>query len=168
MVFVYGGGWTIGSASLPLYAGDGLAPKGAVVVSFNYRVGHFGFFAFPELTRIDADHGLRGNYGQSGYHGLQANYRRKLAGWFMGNIGYTWGKSLAYGPADSTQSFAEASMQDPTNLRNSYGPKQGDLRHRFVGVYSIEIPTGGFARSGVSKAAFGAPVSARSPARTAS
>jgi para-nitrobenzyl esterase len=50
MVFVYGGGWTIGSGSLPLYAGDGLARKGAVVVTFNYRVGALGFLAHPELT----------------------------------------------------------------------------------------------------------------------
>ena len=50
MVFVYGGGWTIGSASLPLYGGENLAKKGAVVVSFNYRVGALGFFAHPELT----------------------------------------------------------------------------------------------------------------------
>lgn len=61
MVFVYGGGWTIGSASLPLYGGEALARKGAIVVSFNYRVGARGFFAHPELT--SEGNGASGNYG---------------------------------------------------------------------------------------------------------
>jgi para-nitrobenzyl esterase len=61
MVFIYGGGWTIGSASLPLYDGAPLARKGAVVVSFNYRVGALGFLAHPELTA--EGHGTSGNYG---------------------------------------------------------------------------------------------------------
>lgn len=61
MVFVYGGGWTIGSASLPLYDGEALARKGAVVVSFNYRVGALGFLAHPELTAEGS--GASGNYG---------------------------------------------------------------------------------------------------------
>lgn len=61
MVFVYGGGWTIGSGSLPLYDGEALARKGAVVVSFNYRVGALGFLAHPELTA--EGNGTSGNYG---------------------------------------------------------------------------------------------------------
>ena len=61
MVFIFGGGWTIGSASLPLYGGENLARKGAVVVSFNYRVGALGFLAHPELTAEGA--GASGNYG---------------------------------------------------------------------------------------------------------
>ena len=62
MVFVFGGGWTIGSGSLPLYAGEGLARKGAVVVTFNYRVGALGFLSHPELT-AESKHGASGNYG---------------------------------------------------------------------------------------------------------
>ncbi|WP_315831623.1 carboxylesterase/lipase family protein [Bradyrhizobium prioriisuperbiae] len=62
MVFIYGGGWTIGSASLPLYSGDGLARKGVVVVSFNYRVGTLGFLSHPELAKESPD-GTSGNYG---------------------------------------------------------------------------------------------------------
>lgn len=61
MVFVYGGGWTIGSASLPLYGGEALAHKGAVVVSFNYRLGALGFLAHPELSA--EGNGASGNYG---------------------------------------------------------------------------------------------------------
>lgn len=46
-------------------------------------------------------------------------------------------------------------MQDPENLAGSYGRKQGDIRHRFVGVYSVTIPTGSFAASGWRRQAFG-------------
>jgi para-nitrobenzyl esterase len=34
-----------------------------VLVSFNYRVGRFGYFAHPALTAAAADGGLLGNYG---------------------------------------------------------------------------------------------------------
>ena len=50
-VYIYGGGFNSGSGAVPLYDGEGLATKGLVVVTFNYRVGVFGFLALPELTR---------------------------------------------------------------------------------------------------------------------
>ena len=68
---------------------------------------------------------------------------------------YTRGKALAYGAADSTITFSESAMQDVYNLAGSYDPKQGDIRHRLVSVYSVNIPAGRFASSGVSKAMFG-------------
>jgi para-nitrobenzyl esterase len=61
-VWVYGGGFTEGSAAVPLYDGEGLAKKGLVVVTFNYRVGVLGFLAHPELTRESASK-ASGNYG---------------------------------------------------------------------------------------------------------
>src|SRR5258708_18218519 len=61
MVYSYGGGWPIGSAWLPHYGGEALAAKGAVVVSFNYRVGALGFLAHPELTA--EGNGASGNFG---------------------------------------------------------------------------------------------------------
>ena len=50
IVWNYGGGFTGGSGSEPRYDGEELARKGAVVVTYNYRLGAFGFFAHPELT----------------------------------------------------------------------------------------------------------------------
>jgi para-nitrobenzyl esterase len=61
-VYVYGGGFNSGSGAVPLYDGEGLAKKGLVVVTFNYRVGLFGFLALPELTR-ESPHKASGNYG---------------------------------------------------------------------------------------------------------
>ena len=43
MVWIYGGGYAIGTSSLPEYDGARLARDGVVLVSFNYRVGIEGF-----------------------------------------------------------------------------------------------------------------------------
>jgi para-nitrobenzyl esterase len=63
MVWIYGGGFVNGGASPPTYAGANLAREGIVFVSFNYRVGRFGTFAFPQLTAENGDNGRLGNYG---------------------------------------------------------------------------------------------------------
>jgi len=62
MVWIYGGGWVNGGSSPAVYDGSEFARQGIVFVSFNYRVGRFGFFAHPALTRERKD-GLLGNYG---------------------------------------------------------------------------------------------------------
>jgi carboxylesterase type B len=61
-VYIYGGGNVEGSGSIPAYDGEGLASKGLVVVTFNYRVGVLGFFAHPDLSKESAYH-ASGNYG---------------------------------------------------------------------------------------------------------
>jgi para-nitrobenzyl esterase len=62
MVWIYGGGYINGSASMPLYWGDQLAQEGVVVVTIAYRLGPLGFLALPELTR-ESPHHSSGNYG---------------------------------------------------------------------------------------------------------
>jgi para-nitrobenzyl esterase len=62
MVWIYGGGFVNGGSSPAVYDGSQFAKHGIVFVSFNYRLGRFGFFAFPELTKENPDHGLLGNY----------------------------------------------------------------------------------------------------------
>jgi para-nitrobenzyl esterase len=61
MVWIYGGGFTSGSGDVPIYDGAGLAGKGVVMVTFNYRVGVLGFLAHPELSK-ESGHGASGNY----------------------------------------------------------------------------------------------------------
>ena len=63
LVWIYGGGFVNGGSSPPTYSGAQLAKQDVMVVSFNYRIGRFGFFAHPQLTREDGDQGLLGNYG---------------------------------------------------------------------------------------------------------
>jgi para-nitrobenzyl esterase len=62
MVWIYGGGFAAGAASEPRQDGERLAEKGVVVVSFNYRLGVFGFFAYPDLA-IESGRNSAGNYG---------------------------------------------------------------------------------------------------------
>jgi para-nitrobenzyl esterase len=62
MVWIYGGSFVGGGSSPAIYDGTHFAERGVVLVSFNYRVGRFGFFAHPALTKEDPD-GLLGNYG---------------------------------------------------------------------------------------------------------
>jgi para-nitrobenzyl esterase len=61
-LWIYGGAFTSGSGSEPRYDGEALAKKGIVVVTFNYRLGMFGFFAHPELTK-ESGRNASGNYG---------------------------------------------------------------------------------------------------------
>jgi para-nitrobenzyl esterase len=62
MVWIYGGGFTGGSGGQAWYDGENLASKGPVIVTFNYRLGAFGFFAHPDLAR-ESGHNGSGNYG---------------------------------------------------------------------------------------------------------
>jgi para-nitrobenzyl esterase len=50
MVWIHGGGFVMGSSASPVLDGALLAKRGVILVSFNYRLGRFGFFAHPALV----------------------------------------------------------------------------------------------------------------------
>jgi para-nitrobenzyl esterase len=62
LVYFYGGGFIAGSGDEPRYDGASLAKKGIVVVTANYRLNVFGFFADSELS-AEAPYKASGNYG---------------------------------------------------------------------------------------------------------
>jgi para-nitrobenzyl esterase len=62
LVWIYGGGFSFGSTSEPVYSGEKLAKRGVILVSIAYRVGQLGFLSLPELNEENADH-VSGNYG---------------------------------------------------------------------------------------------------------
>lgn len=62
MVWIHGGGFINGSGGAALYDGTQLARQGVVVVTLNYRLGRFGFFAHPALT-AETPEGPLANYG---------------------------------------------------------------------------------------------------------
>jgi len=62
VVWIYGGGFNIGSAAMANYSGEPLARAGVVRVNIAYRVGALGFLAHPELSR-ESGYGGSGNYG---------------------------------------------------------------------------------------------------------
>jgi para-nitrobenzyl esterase len=62
MVWIHGGGYTMGSGSTLAYDGAALARQGVVLVTINYRLGPFGWFAHPQLSK-ESPHNSSGNYG---------------------------------------------------------------------------------------------------------
>ncbi len=62
LVYFYGGGFVAGDGSEARYDGESMAQKGIVAITVNYRLGAFGFFAHPELTK-ESPHKSSGNYG---------------------------------------------------------------------------------------------------------
>lgn len=63
MVWIHGGAHRYGAASQPFYDGAALARQGVVLVSLNYRLGLFGYFAHPALTAEAGAERAFGNYG---------------------------------------------------------------------------------------------------------
>lgn len=61
-VWFYGGGFVTGAGDEPRYDGESFAKRGIIVVNANYRLGTFGFFSHPELTK-ESPHHASGNYG---------------------------------------------------------------------------------------------------------
>ena len=61
MVWIHGGAFVFGSGSFPGSAGGPFARQGVILVSFNYRLGRLGFFAFPALSREHPEE-FKGNY----------------------------------------------------------------------------------------------------------
>lgn len=62
MVWIHGGGFQAGAGAEPRHDGEAFARRGIVLVTFNYRLGVFGFLAHPELTR-ESGRNASGNYG---------------------------------------------------------------------------------------------------------
>jgi len=76
LVWIHGGAFVEGSASVPIYNGTALARQGVIVVGVNYRLGALGFLAHPELSAEGG--GSSGNYAL--YDMLAALH------WVEGNI----------------------------------------------------------------------------------
>ncbi|NIA56957.1 carboxylesterase family protein [Massilia sp. TW-1] len=62
LVWIHGGGFVSGGATVPVYDGSHLATKGMVVVSINYRLGVYGFLSHPDLRKENPAN-ASGNYG---------------------------------------------------------------------------------------------------------
>ncbi len=81
--WIYGGGFVNGGTSPAPYSGAQFARDGLIFVSANYRVGRFGFFAFPALVKSG---GLFGNYALMDQIAALKWVRKNIAA-FGGNPG---------------------------------------------------------------------------------
>lgn len=61
MVWIHGGAFVFGSGSHPDFSGAQFARQGVILVTFNYRLGRLGFFAFPALSREHPEE-FKGSY----------------------------------------------------------------------------------------------------------
>jgi len=62
MLWIHGGSFLLGGSSEPRYDGTALARHGVIVVTINYRLGVFGFFATTEMAAESPQHAA-GNFG---------------------------------------------------------------------------------------------------------
>ena len=126
MVWIYGGAFTGGSASSPIYAGDALAKKGVIYVAINYRLGTFGFLAHPELTATSG-HNASGNWG----------FLDQVAGlkWVQKNIAAFGGD-----PGNVTIVAQSAGSMSATDLQAS--PLAKGLFQRIIGMSGTTLKGG--------------------------
>src|SRR5882724_10469137 len=61
MVWIHGGAFVFGSGSSPDFSGVQLTKQGVILITFNYRLGRLGFFAFPALSKEHPEE-PKGNY----------------------------------------------------------------------------------------------------------
>jgi para-nitrobenzyl esterase len=78
LVYFFGGGFMAGDGSEGRYDGESMAKKGIVAITVNYRLGVFGFFAHPELTK-ESPHHASGNYALLDQHAALEWVRQNVA-----------------------------------------------------------------------------------------
>lgn len=83
MVWIHGGGLTLGWGNQKGYDGAAFAERGVVLVSINYRLGPFGYLAHPALSK-ESERGVSGNYGFLDQLAALKWVQRNIAG-FGGN-----------------------------------------------------------------------------------
>jgi para-nitrobenzyl esterase len=125
MVFIHGGGYTLGSSST--YDGRLLSQKGpVVVVTINYRLGALAFFAHPELDKERTS----APSGSDGIRDQQLALR-----WVHDNI------SAFHGDEDNVTVFGESAGSGSASLL-LVSPASRDLAHRFILESGVSIGTG--------------------------
>ncbi len=132
MVWIFGGAFVQGAGSTPFYDGTHFAEQGVVLVTFNYRVGRFGFFAHPAL---DAGPAPFANYGLMDQIAALKWVRANIAA-FGGNprnvtmfgesagaisVNYLMGSAAAHGLFDKAISESGFGRSSPRPLKTAEG-----------------------------------------------
>lgn len=115
-LWIFGGAFKFGAASHPSFDGAGLAAKGIVVVTINYRLGAFGFLSHPELSE-ESGRNSSGNYGLMDQITALEWVQKNIAN-FGGNPGHV---------TVGGQSAGAASVLDIVNSRLSRGLVHGAI-----------------------------------------
>lgn len=117
-LWIPGEAFKLGVASHPSFDGAGLAAKGLVVVTINYRLGAFGFLSHPELSE-ESSRNSSGNYGLMDQITALEWVQKNIAN-FGGDPGHV---------TVGGQSVGAASVLDIVNSRLSRGLVHGAIAH---------------------------------------
>jgi para-nitrobenzyl esterase len=126
MFWIHGGGFFAGSGSEPRQTGEALPTHGVILVTFNYRLGVFGFLATPDLAK--EGNGTAGNYGLMD--------QVAALEWVKENIGFFGGD-----PANVTI-FGESAGSISVSALMAAGPAQG-LFAKAIGESGGALEIGG-------------------------
>lgn len=150
LVWIHGGGFVEGAASPAVYNGEHLASQGIVVVSINYRLGVFGFLAYPGLT-AESPHHASGDYGLEDMVAALGWVHRNIAA-FGGDpnrvtiagqssgaaaVIYLTASPLAKGLFRGAIAESGAYLSPPGTVSQSEGEAQGTAFAASVGAHSL-------------------------------
>lgn len=96
-------------------------------------------FSSRRVTTTIAGDNFRTNGFSSNYHALQVTFRKNFDRGFSFNTNYTWSKALDY-ISDAFNSRLGLRPMDNSNPKLDYGRADFDLRHRWVGSFTWELP----------------------------
>ncbi len=129
LVYIYGGGFQFGDGSESRYGGEEMAQKGIVVVTFNYRLGVFGFLALPELTQESPNHA-------SGDYGLLDQVAALR--WVQGNIAALGGDPRRVTIAgESAGSMSVSALMASPLAKGLFSGAIGESGSAIVGAFSL-------------------------------
>ncbi len=111
---------------------------------------------------------LATNHGESIYHGLQAQLRRRFGTGWQGHFSYAWGHSIDNSSSDSSLHYAERGI----TAAGDRGSSDFDVRHSFTAALSYESPVRwgrwlrGWSLDGIARARSGFPIQIQSAEHT--
>lgn len=132
MFWIHGGGFAAGASSEPRQDGENLAKRGVVVVSLNYRLNIFGFFAHPELTQ-ESPHHSSGNYGLEDMAAALQWVKKNIA-----EFGGDPAKVTIFG--ESAGSFAVSELMAAPESKDLFSKAIGESGAAFSNT-SLSMPT---------------------------
>ena len=136
LLFIHGGAFVRGHGSSPLYDGSAFAARGAVVVTFNYRLGALGFLSANALGSGE----IGGNFGLLDQQAAMAWVQRNIASFGdckacdpvrrerRRNVGRTAHlRHAVQRPAVRRSDHAKQSARNRISHRAGGGPARSDL-----------------------------------------
>jgi hypothetical protein len=88
---------------------------------------------------IGADN-YRSNDYSSNYHGFQVSVRKTYSHGLAFNSSYTWSREMDTISDAFNSRAGGATVSDPMNIRNDYGPGDFNMKHRSVSTLSYDLP----------------------------